>query len=327
MLEDQSTMVQSLKTRHVGLNDEYEENKRNFMEIFNKIKDNPTETMENRKEISVAQVERDHTQASFENTKNAAKRYETLMTKYRIFEKKTEEIIPKLFEKYNKEWKISEKEWYNWSIETTAGWFAHVLTKNKKNIDSAYDKIDFDSIKLYLEKISFQAKHLLTVDDGDLSKYGFKNEDDCELLYEHICDLIEKYPLPKKRPKKLVIKAEEFQEDKKYEEKENSVVICNNTSDDKQEIEQKYLCPISQKLMKNPVIAFDGITYEKENIIKYLNQHATMPNGDEKNCNVQMAINDLTCNRVLKQAIEENFNGHCHKNIEQEEQDFDISWS
>ena len=310
----------------MSLNDQYEENKRNFMEILNKIKDNPIEMIENRKQISVAQIERDSTEASLEKTKNVAKQYETLMTKYRAFEKKTEEIIPKLYEKYNKEWKISAKEWYNWSIETTTGWFAYVLTKNKKNSGNACGKIDFDSIKSYLEKISFEAKYLSTIDDGDLSKYGFKNEDDCDLLYQHICDLIEKYPLPKKRPKKKLhvhVKTEKFKEDNKYEEKENSAVISNN--DDKEEIEQKYLCPISQKLMKNPVRAFDGVTYEKENIIKYLNDHGTTPNNNEKVCNVEMAINDLTSNRVLKQEIEENINGDCNKDTQQEEQeDFDI---
>ena len=228
MLQDQYTMVQSLKTSHVSLNDQYEENKRNFMEILKKIKDNPIEMIENRKQISVAQIERDSTEASLEKTKNVAKQYETLMTKYRAFEKKTEEIIPKLYEKYN-------KEWYNWSIETTTGWFAYVLT-NHKSVDN-YSKIDFDSIKLYLEKISFRAKHLSTVDDTDLSNYGFKNEDDCDLLYQHICDLIEKYPLPKKRPKKKLhvhVKTEKFKEDNKYEEKENSAVISNN--DDKKKL-------------------------------------------------------------------------------------------
>ena len=325
MLQDQSTMVQSLKTSHVSLNDQFQENKRNFMEILDKIKDNPIEMMENRKQISVAQVERANTQASLENTKNVVKQYETLMTKYQTFEKKTEEIIPKLFEKYNKEWKISAKEWYNWSIETTTSWFAYVLTKNTKNIDNSYGEIDFDSIKLYLEKISFEAKYLSTIDDSDLSKYGFKNEDDCDLLYQNICDLIEKYPLPKKRPKKLRVhvKAVEFEEDNKYEEKENSAVISNNG--DKEEIEQKYLCPISQKLMKNPVIAFNGVTYEKENIVKYLNNHGAMPNNNEKVCNVKMAINDLTSNRVLKQEIKENITGDCNKDVEQEEaEDFDI---
>ena len=45
--------------------------------------------------------------------------------------------------------------------------------------------------------------------------------------------------------------------------------------------------------MKNPAIAFDGITYEKEGIIKYLNDNGKMPNSNEKINNVEMAINDL----------------------------------
>ena len=309
-------MIQELKGRQFSLHHQFEDNKREFVEILNKIKDNPIETIENRKQASVKQLERRKTQASFENTKSVAKEYDTLMTKYRTFETKTEEIIPKLLKKYENEWKIVEKDWYNWNIEKVMGWFAYVLTKNGSVSDS---NVDFVSIQSYLEKISFDAKYFTSIDDTDLSKYGFKNENDCDLLYEHICDLIEKYPKPKRRPKKSGLKAEKEFEDKKYEEKESTGAISN--SNDKP-IKKEYLCPISQKIMKNPVIAFDGNTYEKENIIKYLNDNGKMPNNIETISNVEMAIADLTSNRVLKQEIEQI--DRCNDDVEQEDFDIDL---
>ena len=69
--------------------------------------------------------------------------------------------------------------------------------------------------------------------------------------------------------------------------------------------------------MINPVIAFDGNTYEKENITKYLNDNGTLPISGEKVSNVKMAISDLTTNRLLKQEI------NTQENI-CEEQDFDV---
>ena len=43
------------------------------------------------------------------------------------------------------------------------------------------------------------------------------------------------------------------------------------------EIDGKYICPITKKIMKSPVIAYDGCVYEKEAIIKYLTKNKTTP--------------------------------------------------
>ena len=46
----------------------------------------------------------------------------------------------------------------------------------------------------------------------------------------------------------------------------------------------KYLCPITNRIMRNPVTAFNGVTYEKSAIVKFWreNGHA-FENKDEKN--------------------------------------------
>ena len=51
---------------------------------------------------------------------------------------------------------------------------------------------------------------------------------------------------------------------------------------EKKSIDNKYLCPISQEIMKNPVIAYDGITYEKDNIINYLKEYYKTPKTENK---------------------------------------------
>ena len=48
---------------------------------------------------------------------------------------------------------------------------------------------------------------------------------------------------------------------------------------DQEKYDSIYICPIRKKLMKTPVIAIDGITYEKEAIIKYMKQHHATPTG------------------------------------------------
>lgn len=61
-----------------------------------------------------------------------------------------------------------------------------------------------------------------------------------------------------------------------------------------------YLCPISLTLMKDPVIACDGHSYEKESITKWFETHNTSPIT-----NLPLANKMLIENHTLKGAIEE----------------------
>jgi len=40
---------------------------------------------------------------------------------------------------------------------------------------------------------------------------------------------------------------------------------------------QAFLCPISHELMRDPVIASDGYTYEHREILKWLSKNRTSP--------------------------------------------------
>ena len=43
------------------------------------------------------------------------------------------------------------------------------------------------------------------------------------------------------------------------------------------DIPSEFLCPITNEVMKDPVIAFDGHTYERSKITDYLKQHSKSP--------------------------------------------------
>merc|ERR1712173_439285 len=43
------------------------------------------------------------------------------------------------------------------------------------------------------------------------------------------------------------------------------------------DVPSAFLCPISNEVMKDPVIAFDGYTYERSEIQDYLKQHNKSP--------------------------------------------------
>ncbi|QTF49735.1 RING-finger-containing E3 ubiquitin ligase [Acanthamoeba polyphaga mimivirus] len=60
---------------------------------------------------------------------------------------------------------------------------------------------------------------------------------------------------------------------------------------------QEFLCPISHEIMEHPVVAKDGFTYEKSNILKWFENKSTSPMTNEK-------ISKKICdNKVLKSII------------------------
>jgi len=67
-----------------------------------------------------------------------------------------------------------------------------------------------------------------------------------------------------------------------------------------EEIPEEYICPITQDIMKDPVIAQDGHTYERTNITNWLDKHGTSPITRE---NISKDI--IISNRVLKGQIEQ----------------------
>ena len=64
------------------------------------------------------------------------------------------------------------------------------------------------------------------------------------------------------------------------------------------EIEKYVICPISQEIMVDPVIAEDGNTYERKNITQWLNSNTRSPMTNEN------MGNQLTPNRMVKSLTE-----------------------
>ena len=80
----------------------------------------------------------------------------------------------------------------------------------------------------------------------------------------------------------------------------------NDDNDDKKEeikqkslIPNKFVCPITKEMMKEPVIAFDGNSYEKNAIMEYLKLHKKSPLTNE-----ETTIFNVFPNMQLKKEIE-----------------------
>ena len=66
------------------------------------------------------------------------------------------------------------------------------------------------------------------------------------------------------------------------------------------DIPESFLCPISHQLMVDPVITNMGISYEKSQILKWLESHNTCPSTNQP-----LTIDMLSPNRALQDSIEQ----------------------
>ncbi len=71
-------------------------------------------------------------------------------------------------------------------------------------------------------------------------------------------------------------------------------------------------CPISHELMRDPVTARDGRTYERESIVEWLSNHSTSPFTRQK-----IRIEDLFTNLNIRDAVQDYIDEHTN-NLEEE---------
>ena len=241
---------------------------------------------------------------SLNTEKKLLNKCEELVTKCNQFNIKTQEYTKEMKMKRSEALDIFESKWLNWNYNDIVFWFKiklgyfdakYKITNNNNNNEESKDEkeneldkenktkmqsivsIDFDNV-IYknLESQQIRSKYLSVLNRSDFRNLGFE-------LFEHQCKLqnsfkklIEKYPMP----------LENDSDDglgniSNYQIEGLSVAMTgngpNNNSDDSKKYNNKYICPITNKLMKFPVIAYDGCVYEKEAIINYLRQHHTTP--------------------------------------------------
>lgn len=74
------------------------------------------------------------------------------------------------------------------------------------------------------------------------------------------------------------------------------------------EVPKEWFCPIGQELLKNPVIASDGFTYERKEIQDWFKRSDMSPITG-----IRLKNRDLIPNIALKNTIEQYFEKHDKK--------------
>ena len=191
---------------------------------------------------------------------------------YNGFRQKTNVYIHALNQEYRKVWVHFEASWSRWTANDIVSWFKY--TTSEMNTDG----VNWEKIERSLKDRNYTGESLKKFDNSLLEKIGLRNVTVAKHLVSNIKEIREKY---------------------NQRNHENALLTVD---DDKQneDIPAQYICPITKKIMIDPVMAFDGHCYEKSAIENYLKDHNNSPKTGEN-----AKYNILFPNHLLKQEIEQ----------------------
>ena len=202
----------------------------------------------------------------------------SVIDSYNDFTHKTNTYIDAINQDYKKVWVHFEAAWPSWTANDIVSWFKYKTCKMNT------DDINWEKIESSLKDRNYTGKSLKKFDNFLFERIGLRNLTVVNHLVSHI----------------EIIKM-------KYNQKDNQNVILNgdNDNDENQDIPEQYICPITKKIMIDPVMAFDGYCYEKKAIENYLKNHNKSPKTGE-----HTKYNIVFPNHRLKQEIEKYIKEH-----------------
>ena len=213
---------------------------------------------------------------------------------------------------FNTKFDEFESKWFEWDEKEVLFWFKYKLdwfqtsinneekngdkNNNEKKEDSKEQEmanevlsIDFDKILVNLESRRACGKFISVLDTADLNNLGLELMKHQLIIYNAIQHLIVKYPIPTNIIDDGV---------------EGQVMYGTSETTIDKEIDEKYLCPLSKQLMKDPVIASDGVTYERSALEEYLRKHHKLPGDDMIIDDIDQEMENLFVDDDLKEEID-----------------------
>ena len=202
----------------------FDEAKQSLMSMMSIITDTSEKVKERASKQHDLQIEKYKADTEINQMKREIGEFEALLTKYEDFDNILSNNILNLIDKYNKEWKESEKEWYNWNVDKLVGWFEYVLRSNCKNslnknneqemekkesddhekklnvnLGDNFENIDFCAIATKMKDDKYKCKNLSTLDEVELQEFGIDDDEYCDILLDEVERICEKYPKPARK--------------------------------------------------------------------------------------------------------------------------------
>ena len=204
--------------------------------------------------------------ASYEALERASARCMSLIDAYNLFERQNEEYIDKVNKYFTEQWTEFESKWVDWNGIDIISWLKY------KTRDKNTSNIDWEAVKDKIQNRKINGALLQDFSKSSLNLIGIHDFKIADFLMTEVIVLRTKYSLSG---------AAEKGDD------------LNN------EMLQKFICPLTNRIMKDPVMAFDANVYEKAAIEEYLKRHKMSPVTKAKACTL-----NLYSHRRLKKEIE-----------------------
>eukprot|EP01083_Nonionella_stella_P269486 911877_1 len=284
--------------------DEYAQNQTPREQKYNKLCAEYTNLKEKREELQqqvmqlIAQI---NAITNEENTTNKGKcdtldnlnvaikekeRYDELLikcksltAKYNQFETHVDQKTDDLCQYFAEKWDDHERLWTKWDVDDIMCWIQYLVHDNKVTFSK---QVQLDEIKKEMKSMETTGKSLEEIEKTDLKLFGFTVFDDITQLYKRIRELVSKYPVGSY-----------------ITDDGNNMEGGIQETPPKIQVPEAYICPISGKIMMDPVI-YDDVTYDRSHFLQYVSKLGTIPDSDE----TYDKDEGLFKNRKLKQKID-----------------------
>ena len=163
-----------------------------------------------------------------------------VISRYKCFMEDNKTYIKNINAKFETFWSEFESKWMEWKAESIIVWFKY------KTMDMATDNVDWETVEKQLKKRKITGKSLQKFND---LTFEFLEIHDLELAH-HLLSAIDAL---------------------------ESQLQQNSECTEEHNIPERFLCPISKKMMTDPVMAFDGHCYDRSAIEDYLKTHGKSP--------------------------------------------------
>eukprot|EP01083_Nonionella_stella_P225956 802897_1 len=198
-----------------------------------------------------------------------------LIKEYQLFDDQNESNLHKAKQMFDELWNQFMQEWFEWQPRDIICWFKYLQIQNELMLSNEFD---FECVLNEMVKSKMNGLSFTSIDKSDLKTIGVTTLNDRQQIYHKINTLMAKYP---------------HQNTNASETVEGHCEMNN--------IPNEFICPLTKKIMREPVKIFDNNTYEKEAIEKYLKHYNKSPVTGEQ-CDDEDDHWALS-NRKLKEKI------------------------
>jgi len=218
--------------------------------------------------------------------KSNLNRCSLLIKNYQTFDEVNDSKIKEMDSYFRSKWIRFRKCWFRWTYKEIIYWIRYLVAEKKLVLSSS---INLDQVQRALADAGVNGSWFERLSKNDLKQIGFAVYNDRKELYDKIQELVTEHPN---------VTSYNFGAEGQFE----TTSGAEDGQSGKVQIPSQFLCPITKKIMKEPVQIFDDYSYERNSILAYLAKHKRSPITNEA-CDSEDECMVLP-NRKLSQQIQ-----------------------